>query len=186
MTMAELLAELKPMSIVQDLEFASELLKAAKSKKVIEFGAGAGGWILTMNHLVPDVTFIAVENFSIAFGDDWPKTKASWLLYVHNKAFAVGNDLSVTIMDKDVTEMKFKGEYDAVRFDCLTNMKDITKLIDKVMPHTSETSLFFVDDISPNTCPGRFMAFMEKSLKNELLPVWFGHKEGAWCKNINL
>ncbi len=184
MTPRELLAKFEPMSYVQDLRFVAELLKCSMPKNLIEFGAGSGGWILTMNHLVPGIQFTAVENFSNDFGFGWPKTTPTWLLNIHSNAFKVGDSLDVKIIDRNAHEVEFEDDFAAVRFDCLANMKDVTSLIDRILPYSTDDCLFLVDDISPNTCPGRFLAFMEKTKKNELFPVWFGYKEGAWCKNV--
>jgi hypothetical protein len=74
-------------------------------------------------------------------------------------------------------------KFDVVRLDCLESREDINQLFYKIYPYTSDKCIFLVDDILPNICPNRFLSYMDKVYDGILKPVWFGNKEGAWCKN---
>lgn len=183
MDFKQALDEFKPMVLPEDLYSVSELLNFVKPKNILEIGAGGGGWILSMSKLLDHgIKFIGYEDFRLDYGLGWPKNKEELTSFI--KTY----DTDVTIYDNDVKHINvdhFKDlnlKFDVVRLDCLEDKKNVTELFFKIYPFTSDNCIFLVDDITPNLCPNRFLSFMDRVQDGLLKPVFFGRKEGAWCK----
>jgi hypothetical protein len=185
MDFKQALSKFKPMVLPDDLHIITELLQFTKPQTILEIGSGGGGWLLTMSTvLTPNIKFIGHEDFRLDYNFDWPKDKDELTTFIktHNK------NIDVTIYDGDVKYIDvghFKDlnlKFDVVRLDCLEDKRDITELFFKLYPYTSDDCIFLVDDISPNLCPNRFLSYIDRVQDGLLKPIWFGKKEGAFCK----
>jgi hypothetical protein len=184
MNLADVMAKAKPMSVPSDLEMVRHFVQYLRPKTVLEFGIGAGGWALCVNHFVSGMTIVGVDNFHYDYGLGWPQTEAALRLYVEAIAAELGDTIDLRFVDLDAREsLALDRMVDVVRVDCLDNMADIARLIDGILPMVGPRGVFFVDDIAPRICPGRFLAFIEQTVLGNLFPVWFGHKEGLWCRS---
>ena len=187
MTLSEvinLVEKHSPMVRFEDLKVLIELLNYTKPKSILELGTGAGGWILAINEaLEHDVSFIGYENFK------WDNIGQQFtdIKQLETQLQIVSNNNKILLKDSDVTtldNLEFCNNlFDVVRLDCLEESNDINKLFYKIFPYTSDNCIFLVDDIVPNNCPNRFLTYMDKVSDGVLKPIWFGNKEGAWCKS---
>jgi SAM-dependent methyltransferase len=176
----------KPMVLVEDLNVISEIISYVKPNTVLELGVGSGGWILAMNELIknnlPNINYLGFENFSYDYKFGWPKNEKELEYQLKN----FQPDLNVSIINKNVNLLNktdFENKtFDVVRLDCLDSLNDINNIFYKVLPNTSKNCIFLVDDITPNICPNRFLAFLNKTSEGILKPLYIGRKEAAWCK----
>lgn len=181
----DLLKKTQPMSVLEDMRVVQCLIEVLSPTSVIEFGVGVGGWILTVNHLIAGIRFTGVENFLVNYGFDWPNTKEALERHLIHTAAELGDTIDVTIIDGDAkTTSGFEDSFDLVRIDCLDHMQDVLGVVQHVSSALTAQAVFFVDDIAPYICPGRFTAFMDLSYREVLFPVWFGHKEGVWATSL--
>lgn len=183
MDFKQALAEYQPMVLPEDLLISSELLNFVKPTNILELGTGGGGWILAMSKILnQNIKFIGYEDFRLDYGLNWPKNKEDLTTFIKTQ------NIDVTIDDNDVKYLgsdHFKDlnlKFDVVRLDCLEKSREITELFFKIYPYTSDNCIFLVDDITPNLCPNRFLSYMDRVHDGLLKPIWFGKKEGAWCK----
>ena len=191
-TLNEILEIVHPLSEIGDLSVIGDILTIHQPKNIIELGVGNGDWLLFAAAVLKDnsVNFMGYENFT------WTLDNGNWALDVEtlnkiNKERLSKLNLTnnMEIKNNDIENLssyisEFNcSTYDIVRLDCLCNtVTQIENVIDAIMPYTSDNCIFLVDDILPSYCPNRFLSFMEKVEKNELKPLWFGEKEGAWVK----
>ena len=180
------LVEFNPMVVYEDLGIVTDILNYIKPKVILELGVGGGGWILSMNdELKNDVMFLGYEDFRLDYGNNWHKNVIELTDYLRT----TGNNQNIIIKDENVNHLdldyiKNLGiPFDVVRLDCLENISEINQLFYKIYPYTSDNCIFLVDDIVPNVCPNRFLSYMDKVYDRILKPIWFGNKEGAWCKS---
>jgi hypothetical protein len=185
MDFKQALVEFNPMVTPQDLYMTSELLNFVKPKTILELGAGSGGWILAISKILDyDIKFIGYEDFRLDYNLGWPKNKEELTNYITKQ----NTNINVTINDNDIKFVEvdhFRNlnyKFDVVRLDCLEKSRDINELFFKIYPYTSDNCIFLVDDITPNLCPNRFLSYMDRVHDGLLKPLWFGKKEGAWCK----
>ena len=176
----------EPMAIFHDLAVAASILERIDPQTIIEFGTGNAGWLLSLDHILSnDRKFIGVDNFGWNYGLPWA-TNASQLLDIVQQQ---SSNKNISIIDQDVNHIdtdwldRFGVKFDTVRLDCLETPEDISRFIDIVIPYTSDKCIWLVDDIAPNISPERWLSFMEKVFQGVLKPIWFGNKEGAWCRN---
>jgi hypothetical protein len=100
------------------------------------------------------------------------------------KSQGPGDQVESVLRVTKLDNLEFQNNlFDVVRLDCLEESNDINKLFYKIFPYTSDNCIFLVDDIVPNNCPNRFLTYMSKASDGLLKPMWFGNKEGAWCKS---
>lgn len=176
----------KPMALVEDLYVISEIISNVNPKTVLELGVGSGGWILAINELIknhlPNIFYLGFENFSYDYNFVWPKNEKELEYQLKN----FQPDLNVSIINKNVNlvnQTDFENKtFDVVRLDCLEHLSDINNIFYKVLPNTSKNCIFLVDDITPNICFNRFLAFMNKTSEGILKPLYIGMKESVWCK----
>ena len=179
----QLIDKHSPMVRFEDLKVIIELLNYTKPNSILELGTGAGGWILSINEaLEHDMSFIGYENFKWdSIGQQFTDIKQ-----LETQLQLISNNNKIILKDSDVTKLdnlEFNGQlFDVVRLDCLEESNDIDRLFYKIFPYTSDNCIFLVDDIVPNNCPNRFLTYMHKVSDGILKPIWFGNKEGAWCK----
>jgi len=183
-TVINLVEKYSPMVRFEDLKVIIELLTYTKPKSILELGTGVGGWILAINEaLDDDISFIGYENFK------WDKIGQQFtdIKQLETQLRLVSINNKIILKDSDVTKLdnlEFQNNlFDVVRLDCLEESNDINKLFYKIFPYTSDNCIFLVDDIVPNNCPNRFLTYMSKASDGLIKPMWFGNKEGAWCKS---
>lgn len=180
------LIKFSPMAVYEDLGVVTDILEYMQPKAILELGSGGGGWILSANDaLKNNAVFLGYEDFRLDYGNDWHKNSNELTQYLQttgaNQNITIKNE---NINDIDLEYIKQLGiKFNVVRLDCLENREEINQLFYKIYPYTSDNCIFLVDDIVPNVCPNRFLAYMDKVYDRILKPVWFGNKEGAWCKN---
>jgi len=182
----ERLNRFAPMSVFEDLGIVTDIFKYLQPKAILELGSGGGGWILAINDsLKNNAVFLGYEDFRLNYGNDWHKNSDELTQYLQ----ITGDNQNIIVRYENVNHLdleyikKLGIKFDVVRLDCLENREEINQLFYKIYPYTSEQCIFLVDDIVPNICPNRFLAYMDKVYDRILKPVWFGNKEGAWCKN---
>jgi hypothetical protein len=175
-----------PMAVFEDLGIVTDILQYTQPKTILELGTGNGGWILSVDYILPgNITFIGYEDFRLNYGRDWENNVDDLYVYLRSQS----QNCNIIIKNENVKELDteyFKQlniKFDVVRLDCLENREDINQLFFKIFPYTSDKCIFLVDDIVPNLCPNRFISYMDKVYDGILKPIWFGKKEGAWCKN---
>ena len=186
----QIIKEIRPMSMYEDLGVVGDILSYMKPKNILEFGTGSGSWILAMNLIVDNNTFkfIGYEDFRTDYGFGWPKNEHTLLENMIETTAKFNKKINVEIRNENIYEInmdyitKLDFKFDVVRLDCMENKRDINELFYKIYPCTSDNCIFLVDDIAPNLCPNRFLSYMDKVSDGILKPVWFGNKEGAWCK----
>ena len=187
--LAQIIKDIKPMSIYEDLGIVIDILSFTKPTNILELGAGSGSWILAMNHaLNHKIKFLGYEDFRLDYGFGWPKNAEDLRTYMADKAKSLGKTIDVDIRDEDIYYIDMEHvknlniKFDVVRLDCMEDKRQINELFYKILPFTSDDCIFLVDDITPNLCPNRFLSYMDKVNDGILKPLWFGSKEGAWCK----
>jgi len=187
--LSQIIKDIKPMSIYEDLGIVIDILMFTKPTNILELGAGSGSWILSINHaLTQNIKFIGYEDFRLDYGFGWPKNSQDLKTYMIDKAKNLGKFIDVDIRDEDIYYIDIEYlknlniKFDVVRLDCMEDKRKINELFYKILPFTSDDCIFLVDDITPNLCPNRFLSYMDKVDDGILKPVWFGAKEGAWCK----
>ncbi len=180
------LSKFAPMSVYEDLSIVTEILDYMQPRAILELGSGGGGWILAINDALRDNTlFVGYEDFRLDYGNAWHKNAKELTQHLQT----VGNNQNIIVKDENVNHLDLKYikqlgiTFDVVRLDCLENRDEINQLFYKIYPYTSDNCIFLVDDIVPNVCPNRFLTYMDKVYDRILKPIWFGNKEGAWCKN---
>jgi len=181
--------EVHPMSMYEDLGVVADILSYMKSKNILELGAGAGSWMVAMNYLTTNNTkFLGYEDFSTDYGFNWPTDENALKLRMINLSQGLGKDIDVEIKNENIYNIdmdyikNLNIKFDVVRLDCMENNRFITDLFYKIYPYTTDNCIFLVDDITPNLCPNRFLSYMDRVSDGILKPIWFGNKEGAWCK----
>ena len=175
-----------PMVVYEDLGIVTDIVKFIQPTAILELGVGGGGWILSIDSIVPtNITFVGYEDFRMNYENDWADSIEQMDTYLKNQS----QNCNIIIKNENVNYLDleyFKQQnfkFDVVRLDCLESREDINQLFYKIYPYTSNKCIFLVDDIVPNVCPNRFLSYMDKVYDGILKPVWFGNKEGAWCKN---
>lgn len=175
-----------PMAVYEDLGIVTDIVIFIQPTAVLELGVGGGGWILSIDYIVSNnITFVGYEDFRMNYENDWADSIEKMDTYLKNQSqnrnIIIKNE-NVNYLDLEYfKQQNFK--FDVVRLDCLESREDINQLFYKIYPYTSDKCIFLVDDIVPNICPNRFLSYMDKVYDGILKPVWFGNKEGAWCKN---
>lgn len=190
----EILEIVYPQSERGDMSVVGDILSLHKPKNIIELGVGNADWLIFAAAALKDssVNLMGYDNFSWAaeqLYDNWSLTVDDLTQSNKQRLLKFGLTNNIQIKDNnienlssDITEFGIE-KYDVVRLDCLCNtVPQIDEVIDAIMPYTTENCIFFVDDIIPSYCPNRFLSFMEKVRKKELIPLWFGEHEGAWVK----
>lgn len=164
------------MSCHFDLLVEEIILKTHQPKNILEMGLGMGGWSIFSNRLT-GAKIMGVENFDFVnysnYGSTWIKDKKDLELHLEK------ND--ITIKEK-IMEVPKDIIFDLIRLDCLDQEKDIKEFWDYIIPQTSDSCLFFVDDIIPRITFFRFLYMMKLCEAKILKPIWMGEKEGVWCK----
>lgn len=179
----------QPMSEICDIEVVYDLFAYLKPKNILELGVGGGEWIITINSLFEyPINFVGYESFLLNYGKEWPTNAADLDAKIRNNT----RDIKLEIREENVisidTDLLKSNNiiFDVVRLDCLNfSQTEISELFYKILPYTSAKCLFLVDDITPNLCPNRFLSYMEHVEKGLLKPLWFGVKEGCWCKHVD-
>jgi hypothetical protein len=175
-----------PMVVYEDLGIVTDIVNFIQPTSVLELGVGGGGWILSIDSIVSNnITFVGYEDFRMNYENNWADSIEKMDAYLksqsQNRNIIIKNE-NVNYLDLEYFKQhNFK--FDIVRVDCLESREDINTLFYKIYPYTSDRCIFLVDDIVPNICPNRFLSYMDKVYDGILKPVWFGNKEGAWCKN---
>lgn len=182
----DIIEKFKPMSCWEDIGVTADIFKFVQPKAILELGVGGGGWILSIDNILPDnIAFVGYEDFEQNYGLNWAGNVEDLHNYFKNQT----QNYNIKIKNENVKNLdteylkQLDIKFDVVRLDCLENPKDVDQLFFKILPFTSDNCIFFVDDIPPNICPGRFISYMDRVYDGILKPVWFGNKEGAWCKN---
>ena len=178
-----------PMSCKSDLAIASDFIEYINAINILELGVGNGNWLLAINQLIDrPLKFIGYENQSLDYGLGWFEVE-DLEADIRKKSQDLGKPIDVTIRNEDVNSIDLEYikslniKFDVVRLDCLHFRKwEVVDLFQKLLPFCSDNCIFLVDDIHPNLSPNRFLAFMDLVEKKDLIPVWFGEKEGAWAR----
>lgn len=195
----ELVDDLGIMSLWQDTASTMEIVKLydaanGKQMRMIEFGAGNGGWPVIVSQICKELPVIyAWESFQHTQYDFSIPTDVVYKNLARNKQelmslidSKISNhkieiidryvNRSDDILDNDTTE------YDIIRLDCLDGYAEITQLLTHVMRLLAPGGLLFIDDIDPIICINRFRAAMNYDDTGELLLFWVGIKECAFQK----
>jgi SAM-dependent methyltransferase len=187
--LARILKGIKPMSMYEDLGVVIDILSFTKPNSILELGAGSGSWLLAMNYALDhEIKFVGYEDFRLDYNFGWPKTATELTNYMAEKSSSLGKVIDVDIRDEDIYHIDLEYlknlniKFDVVRLDCMEQKNKVNEIFYKILPFTSDDCIFLVDDITPNLCPNRFLSYMDKVNDGILKPIWFGIKEGAWCK----
>jgi len=165
------------MSDREDLLIETRIFKHFKPKNVYELGAATGNWCAAMNEFSSiDSHFTLVENFDVLKNFptlDIPFNETQ--LKENLSQFNINYDLIIDSVDN----LKSTEEpIDLVRLDC--DPLDYNKLIRWIFDNASDNLIVLSDDIMPNRCPQRFMAFQEQVAKGNLKLIWVGIDTAAW------
>lgn len=195
----ELVNDLGIMSLWQDTASTMEIIKlydAANEKqlRIIEFGAGNGGWPVIVSRICNELPMIyAWESFQHTHYDfsiptdivykNLTRNKQELLSLIDSKIDNHNIEVidryvnrSFDILDSDTTQ------YDIIRLDCLDGYVEITQLLTRIMKLLVPGGLLFIDDIDPIVCVNRFRAAMNYDDTGDLSLLWVGIKECAFQK----
>jgi hypothetical protein len=165
------------MSFKNDLFYEYFVLKKHNPKKIIEVGAGAAGWALTMNELLENDTleFELIENFCYTnyMGYEWwPKNKIELNNYILEK----NKNLKYSLKKK----YKTTKNADVLRFDAWDfSLNDF----EKILSDLSENAIIIFDDFSVNKDLDLIILVLELAKKNLIYPIWASNTVSGWSKS---
>lgn len=167
------------MSFGSDIFIASELLKMHCPACIAEFGAGSGGWSMTINEVLSynniSPHFYLIENFN------WP-----------NKGIIIeGWPTNNDELSSHISSMSPKMKFDIVNHNNTIENVDTFRidatasynLMDEYINVCTDDAIIFIDDFNPNSGIYRIMYAIKAAAEKKIFPVWLGEKESMWCKN---
>jgi len=170
-------ANYKPMETKANLICQYLLLKEHNPKIVVEIGAGAAGWALTINDLLKstDINFYLFENFVETLYESyewWPKN---------------ATDLTNYILEKNVNfNFNLAAEYnkvkkiDVLRFDAWgLSLQDFESII----ADCNKNSIIIFDDFAFNKDPDLIIMVLELFRKQLIFPVWASENSSCWSRS---
>ena len=182
------MAELNDM-IVQSIILHE--LSRDKNIKILELGAGSGGWTRVQTELnVKNCEWILVENFNWIDSNfssenyDWPINKIQLKSFIEKQYSDVkisdiyDNDISMLIKSDSFNE-KYKNNISVMRIDCVINFNDVVQLIEK---NLTDDAVIIIDDTRVNCGLERIMLVINLIEKGYAYPLCFSQKETIICK----
>jgi hypothetical protein len=169
----------KPMGHKRDLFYEYFILKEHNPNKIIEIGAGAAGWALTMNDLLDNNTleFELIENFcqtNYTGFEWWPKNKIEFSNYILEK----NKNLKYSLKEK----YSKIDNGDVLRFDAWGfSLQEIESILNDL----SENAIIIFDDFSFNKDLDLIILVLELAKKNLIYPIWASNTVSGWSKSKN-
>lgn len=167
----------KPMGSFNNLLYEYFVLKEHNPKKIIEVGAGAAGWALTVNELLnsSDLEFELVEDFretNYPGFEWWPKNKTELQQYIFQK----NKNFKYSLNEKYSTA----SGGDVLRFDAWEfSLADFEKMISEL----SKNAIIIFDDFSFNKDLDLMILVLELVKKKLIYPIWASNTVSGWSKS---
>lgn len=167
----------RPMESKANLICQYLILKKHNPKIIVEIGAGAAGWALTINDLLQktDINFFLFENFEETHYETlewWPKNKRDLTNYILSK----NENLSFQL---DTHYSKIK-KIDVLRFDAWGfSLKDFENII----ADCNKNSIVFFDDFAFNKDPDLIIMVLELFKKKLIYPIWASENASCWSRS---
>lgn len=166
----------KPMSSNHNLFFEYFTLNYHKPKKIVEIGAGAAGWALTINELLNyDQEFVLFEDFRQTDYNGfewWPNNKKDLKDYIVQK----NKNFKYSLQDKYIKT----DNADVLRFDAWgTSLKEFEDIIS----HLSDNAIILFDDFSVNKDLDLIILVLELYKKQLIYPIWASDTVSCWTKS---
>lgn len=180
-TVRQTRVDCKIMSRLSDTLVTDLLLRLHRPRHIVELGAGAAGWAATHARLLDyQPQWTLVENFKWALtpggyqfeGEGWPTNTAS----LYHVARVKSNDrMDPRVVDHNNASLIEPADY--IRYDCEL---DLGSFIRAAQPD----AIIQIDDFTWNCSVNRILMVLELARQGELVPLWFGEKESAWCRTV--
>jgi len=167
----------KPMGSFNNLFYEYFVLKEHNPKKIIEVGAGAAGWALTVNELLnsSELEFELVEDFretNYSGFEWWPDNKIDFNNYVREK----NKNFKYSLNEKYNTSVIG----DVLRFDAWEfSLSDF----EIILASLSENAIFIFDDFSFNKDLDLMILVLELVKKKLIYPIWASNTVSGWSKS---
>lgn len=165
------------MSHWYEIYFEYQVLKYHSPQKIIEIGAGAGGWALTIHELLENDTlqFYLIEDFSGPGGMTdyyFPKNISELVNHIKNK-----NPKINFTLDKKYKKTK---KYDVLRYDAWGYT---SQELEFIINNLRERSLIIFDDFTFNTDPDQMFYVLSLAQKKLIFPIYSSNKISCWSNS---
>lgn len=169
----------QPMSNRYDLFCEYLILKKHNPKKIMEIGAGAAGWALTINELInsKELEFVLIEDFrqtNYQGFEWWPKNGDELVDYISSK----GKNFNYKWQEKYINN----DQVDVFRFDAWGT--SYNKLFD-IVNSLVENSVILFDDFAFNKDPDLIIMVLELAKNKIIYPIWASEKVSCWSRSNN-
>jgi hypothetical protein len=176
----KILNETHSMSKPEDIYVESKILnnKLFDDCSIIEFGAGLGGWPLSLHYLgVKNKKWTLVDNLT------WFKEDKNFIINLNEKIQVLNNsefielEINDIIKTKDILKNKV---FDVIRIDCNINENIIDFIVNNCI---SKTAVIFIDDIIPSWGFTRVYLMFYLIMKYKFHLIWIGTNQCLLSKN---
>lgn len=167
----------KPMGSFNNLFYEYFVLKEHNPKKIIEVGAGAAGWALTVNELLNsgELEFELIEDFretNYPGFEWWPDNEIDFNNYVNEK----NKNFKYSLNEKYSTSVVG----DVLRFDAWEfSLSDFEIVLDNL----SDNAIIIFDDFSFNKDLDLMILVLELVKKKLIYPIWASNTVSGWSKS---
>lgn len=168
----------KPMGSFNNLFYEYFVLKEHNPKKIIEVGAGAAGWALTVNELLnsSELEFELIEDFretNYSGFEWWPDNKIDFNNYVREKNKNFKYSLNFEKYNASVMA-------DVLRFDAWEFSLSDFKIM---LAGLTENAIVIFDDFSFNKDLDLMILVLELVKKKLIYPIWASDSVSGWSKS---
>jgi phospholipid N-methyltransferase len=192
--MDKLLKECQVMAESTDVIVESLVLSDLSNDKairVLELGAGSGGWPRIMNKLgAKNIDWVLLEDFSwikTGYASSqyyWPYDKEDFINFMNQLNPSVYIE---ELIDKNVDNAiyshrleQYENTISAVRIDCDITDKEAVYIIENCL---TDNGIIIIDDCKINCGITRIELLLSLIKSKHAFPVWFGSKEAMICKS---